>query len=193
MMMNSSSSKGFRQLLSLAQRQFSLYSFSDRANNPRIFLTLSKNGQPLGDLVFELYKNHVPNAAENVLSFATGSNEWKATYAGTLLDKGLPGFVLQGGRASECNASANGGRLTDEGLHYMRHTKRGQLTLVNDGENANGHEFMITLGKADQLDGYNVLVGELIEGESVLDEAEDCLSRHGYTTDVLKIENCGTR
>lgn len=192
-MMNSTTSKTFKQLLNLTQRQFSLYSFSDRANNPRVFFSLSKNGQPLGDLVFEVYKNHVPNAAENVISFATGTNEWKASYAGTTINKGLPGFALQGGRASECNSSYNGGRLADEGLHYMRHTKRGQLTLVNDGENSNGHEFYITLGKADVLDGYNVLVGELIEGESVLDEAEKSFSRHGTTQDVIKIESSGTR
>jgi peptidylprolyl isomerase len=165
------SNKTFRQLVSVAQRQFSLYNYTDKAN-PRMFLTLSKNGQVLGDLVFELYKNHVPNAAENVLSFATGSNEWKATYTGTLLDKGFPGLVLQGGKATECNSSITGGRLPDEGLHYMRHHKRGQLTLVNDGENGNGHEFMITLGKADYLDGYNVVVGELVEGEDVLAAAE---------------------
>lgn len=186
------SNKGLKQLMTIAQRQFSLYNYSDKAN-PRVFFTLSKNGQPLGDLVFELYKNHVPQATENVLSFATGSNDWKASYSGTLLDKGLPGIALQGGRATACNSSYNGGRLADEGLHYMRHFKRGQLTLVNDGENANGHEFMITLDKADMLDGYNVVVGELVEGEDVLKQAEECVTRHGTVSDEIRIENSGTR
>ena len=75
------SNKSIKQLFTLYQRQFStsFYNYSDKTN-PRVFFTLSKNGQPLGDLVFELYKNHVPQAAENVLSFATGSNDWKASY-----------------------------------------------------------------------------------------------------------------
>lgn len=169
-----------------------MYNYSDKTN-PRVFFTVSKNGHVLGDLVFELYKNHVPQAAENVLSFATGHNEWKASYTGTYLDKGFPGIVLQGGRATECNSSFNGGRLPDEGLHYMRHHKRGQLSLVNDGENANGHEFMITLDKADMLDGYNVVVGELVEGEEVLKQAEESITRLGNVADEIRIENSGTR
>lgn len=143
--------------------------------------------------MFELYRNHVPNATENVLSFATGNNDWKASYTGTLLDKGFPGIALQGGRATECNSAFTGGRLPDEGLHYMRHHKRGMLTLVNDGENANGHEFMITLDKADYLDGYHVVVGELVEGEDVLKQAEQSISRHGAVTDEIRIENSGTK
>lgn len=75
----------------------------------------------------------------------------------------------------------------------MRHHKRGMLTLVNDGENANGHEFMITLDKADYLDGYHVVVGELVEGEDVLKQAEQSISRHGAVTDEIRIENSGTK
>lgn len=71
MMMNTSSKKGFRQVYSLALREFSLYNYTDRSN-PRVFFTLSKDGKTLGDLVFELYRNHAPNAAENVLALATG-------------------------------------------------------------------------------------------------------------------------
>lgn len=40
--------------------------------------------------------------------------------------------------------------------------------MANDGENSNGSEFMITLGKADVLDGYHSVIGELVEGEDVL-------------------------
>ncbi|CDW72967.1 peptidylprolyl isomerase a [Stylonychia lemnae] len=185
--------KSFQQLMSfVGKRQFSLYNYRDTAN-PRVFFTVSKNGQPLGDLVFELYRNHTPQHAENVLSFATGDNKWKASYSGSLLNKGFPGIVLQGGRITDCNASVNGGRLPDEGLHYMRHHKRGQLSMVNDGENANGHEFMITLGKVDFLDGYHTVVGELVEGEEVLNAAESSLSRLGHTVDEIKIEHSGTR
>lgn len=56
MMMNTSTSKGLKQMYSLALREFSLYNYSDKTN-PRVFFTLSKNGQTLGDLVFELYRN----------------------------------------------------------------------------------------------------------------------------------------
>jgi len=171
------SKKGLKQLYLQGFRQYSLYNYSDK-HNPRVFFTLSKNGQTLGDLVFELYSNHAPQSAENVLALATGKNDFNANYKGTVLNKGYPGIVLSGGRVTECNASAAGIRLPDENMN-LRHFKRGQLTLANDGENANGSEFMITLGKADMLDGYNQLVGELVEGEDVLKQAEECLTRHG--------------
>lgn len=115
-----------------------------------------------------------------------------ASYKGTALDKALPGFAIQGGRATECNAAANGVRHTDENLN-LRHFKRGQLTMANDGENSNGSEFMITLGKADVLDGYNQVLGELVEGEEVLRQAESSFSRLGTSQDDIRIVNAGTR
>jgi cyclophilin family peptidyl-prolyl cis-trans isomerase len=143
-------------------------------------------------LVFELYRNHAPNATDNVIGFATGNNHLEASYKGTKLDKGFPGIVLQGGRVTGCNASADGGRLADENMQ-LRHYKRGQLTLANDGENASGSEFMITLGTADMLDGYHQVVGELVEGEDILKQAEDSLTRLGTVEGELRIENSGTR
>jgi len=126
------------------------------------------------------------------MGLATGDNTLKTSYAGTVLNKGYPGIVLQGGRITEDNASAEGTRLPDENLN-IRHYKRGQLTLANEGENSNGSEFMITLGKADMLDGYHQVVGELVEGEEVLREAEASLNRLGSVVDQIKIEKSGTR
>ena len=62
--------------------------------NPRIYFTVSKNGRNVGDLVFELYANHAPRTAEQIVTLATGKSSGGATYAGTKIDKGLPGFVL---------------------------------------------------------------------------------------------------
>ena len=87
--MNSS----MKQLFQVGKRQFSLFHYSDR-HNPKVFLTLAKNGQQLGDLVFELYENHAPRTVENFLALATGNNALGASYQGTALNKGLPGFVL---------------------------------------------------------------------------------------------------
>lgn len=65
--------------------------------------------------------------------------------------------------------------------------------MLNEGQNSNGHQFMITLGTADMLDGYNVVFGELVEGEDVLIEAEKSLTRLGDFKEEIKIENCGTK
>ena len=94
---------------------------------------------------------------------------------------------------TEDNQASDGGRMVDENLN-LRHTKRGVISLTNDGENANGSEFVIALSDtANVLDGYNSIVGELVEGQDVLDKAESSLNRHGSLDHSIKIEECGTR
>ena len=51
--------------------------------------------------------------------------------------------------------------------------------MANDGDNANGHEFYISLDKAEYLDGYNTVFGELVEGEETLKHLEEGLTRDG--------------
>ena len=76
----------------------------------------------------------------------------------------------------------------------LRHIRRGTLSYVNDGENANGSEILITLGEsAAVLDGYNTVVGQLVEGDDVLAKAESSINRHGTLDHTIKIEDCGTR
>ena len=82
--------------------------------------------------------------------------------------------------------------MPDENLE-LRHYKRGILTMNNDGENSNGSEFLITLGKSEMLNGYHVAFGELVEGDSVLSEIEESLTRQGGVKADIKIEASGTR
>jgi peptidyl-prolyl isomerase F (cyclophilin D) len=176
----------------LAKRVFSasLYKYGC-TSNPRVFFTLSKDGTTLGDLVFEVYANQVPKSADNFLSFVKGCDF--GSYKGTSFTSGFPGIALQGGRVTESNDSASGARLPDENLS-LRHLKRGTISYANDGENSNGSEFVITLGEAaNVLDGYQTVVGALVDGEDVLAKAEASLNRHGKLDHTLKIENCGTR
>lgn len=175
-----------------AKRVFSsaLYNYSS-ASNPRVYFTISRDGARLGELVFEVYANHAPRSAENFLAFVNGCSV--GSYKGTSFRGGYPGIVLQGGRVSEDNVSADGGRLADENLN-LRHIKRGIISYTNDGENSNGSEFQIALSEtANVLDGYNTVIGELVEGHEVLDQAEQSINRHGTLDHTIKIEDCGTR
>jgi peptidylprolyl isomerase len=108
------------------------------------------------------------------------------------LNGGFPGIAITAGKLGECNVSADGGRLPDENLS-LRHFKRGQLTMNNEGENSNGSQFMITLGVADMLDGYHVVFGELVEGDEVLTEVEKSLNRQGTFDNEIKIESAGAK
>ena len=66
--------------------------------------------------------------------------------------------------------------------------------MANEGQNANGSEFAITLGEAaNTRDGYHVVFGELVEGEDVLSKLEESVTRQGCLAHEIKIEDCGTR
>ena len=167
----------------------SLYNYSNAAN-PRVYLTVAKGDQRLGDLVFELYQDRQPQTAESFQALCNG-NEGHS-YTGTAFHQGLSGFGISGGRIGEENLGAFGMRLQDEDL-TMRHNKRGQLTAPNDGENAAGSEFTITFGSAPYLDGYQTVFGELVEGQKVLDALESGVDRHGSINEDFKIIASGSK
>ena len=64
--------------------------------------------------------------------------------------------------------------------------------MANTGENSNGSQFMVTFNKANWLDGYQVVFGELVEGEEVLSEIESAGSREGKTSDKIEITGSGS-
>ena len=66
--------------------------------------------------------------------------------------------------------------------------------MANEGSNANGSEFAITLGEtANVRDGYHVVFGELVDGQEVLNKLEESVTRLGNLAHEIKIEDCGTR
>ena len=86
-----------KKLFTLSQRSFafSLYNYSNKSN-PRVFMTLSKNGQVLGDLVFELYQDHCPHTTDNFLSLCSGNGHDSKTIQGTVFTNGFPGIAMHG-------------------------------------------------------------------------------------------------
>ena len=92
------SSNFTKQILFCNKRFFatSLYNYTARTN-PRVYLTLSKNGKTLGDLVFELYHNHCPKTAENFISLLSENNALHHSYKGTSFTGGYPGILIKGG------------------------------------------------------------------------------------------------
>lgn len=85
---------------------------------------------------------------------------------------------------------SHGETFSDENLK-LKHHKRGILSMNNSGPDTNSSQFLVTFGETPWLDGYHVVVGELVEGEDVLSAVEKEGSRTGKTKEVLKIEDCG--
>ena len=178
-----------RQLFNLPRRGFaSLYNYSNAAN-PRVYLTVARGEQKVGDLVFELYQEEAPASTESFRALCAGAEG--QSYAGSSFHQGMSGFGISGGRMGEENLGAFGVRLQDE--NTLRHFKRGQLTAPNDGENSGGSEFTITFGEAGYLDGYQTVFGELVDGHRVLDALEAGVDRHGQVTEDFRIVDAGQK
>ena len=76
----------------------------------------------------------------------------------------------------------------------LRHIRRGTLSYHNYGENGNVSDILIILGEsAAVLDGYNTVVGQLVEGDDVLAKAESLINQHRTLDHTIKIEDCGYR
>ena len=141
-------------------------------------------------MIFELYADQQPATTESFRALCEGSEG--NSLAGTGFHQGQSGFGISGGRMGQENVGAFGTRLMDEDL-TMRHNKRGQLTLPNDGENCGGSEFTITFGAASYLDGYQNVFGELVEGQRVLDALEAGVDRHGAINEDFTITASGSK
>ncbi len=81
----------------LSMRGFAAaYNYRD-AKNPQVFISVSRDGQPLGKMVFELYKNHNPKTVENFRSLCAGDNTKGYTYKKSHFHRVISGFMAQGG------------------------------------------------------------------------------------------------
>ena len=170
----------------LTKRTFaSLFNVS-AASNPRAVLTVSQGGNRVGDLVFELYANRQPSTVANFQAFVAGG------YAGSAINSGYQGLGFQAGAMGEENVDASGARACDEDLS-VRHTMRGNLSMVNDGTNANGSAFTVTYAAAPMFDGYNTCFGQLVDGEAVLAQLEAATDRHGNVTGDFEISAAETQ
>ncbi|CDW86222.1 peptidylprolyl isomerase a [Stylonychia lemnae] len=177
----------------LARRMFSLYNYRDKAN-PQVYMVVQRNGQPLGKMVFELFKNKTPKTAENFRSLCEGDNSKKYTFKNSIFHRVIPGFMAQGGDFTKGNGTGGvsiyGAKFPDENFE-CKHYKRGQLSMANAGPNTNGSQFFITFAPTNWLDNAHVVFGEMIEGEETLTKIENTGSRSGQVNGKIEIVECG--
>ena len=95
--MNSNKLVARQMMLYSNFRYFSLYNYSAKSN-PRVYLSLTKDSKPIGDLVFELYHNHNPRTVDNFLALIKNREHG---LTGTSFYKGYPGIVIQGGKRTD--------------------------------------------------------------------------------------------
>mmetsp|Transcript_66932 Transcript_66932/g.160289 ORF Transcript_66932/g.160289 Transcript_66932/m.160289 type:complete len:401 (-) Transcript_66932:163-1365(-) len=170
--------------------------------NPVVWMDISVAGKPHGRVFLELFKDVVPQTAENFRRLCLGVRKDSRLigYSGSEIHKVIPGKFFEGG---EFEQSADGGEFEDENF-LLRHSKGGLLTMANDGPNTNSSRFQVTLKAQPSIDGFQVVFGQLLadrrpDAEAGSRQAElhplYWVASHGTssgkTLEAVVIEECG--
>ena len=158
----------------------------DAGSRPTVHLDLTLGGERLGRVTIQLFSDLVPLAAENFRALCTGekgtgrSSGKALCYEGSTFHRIIPGFMVQGGDFTKHNgtggesiyaATAHGdmwGKFRDE-KPFLAHSRKGLLSMANNGPNANGSQFFILLRPTPHLDGKHVVFGCVLEGMDHVD------------------------
>ncbi|XP_072106862.1 peptidyl-prolyl cis-trans isomerase-like 4 isoform X1 [Mobula birostris] len=128
----------------------------------------------LGDLVVDLYTEERPRACLNFLKLC------KIKYYNYCLIHNVQrGFIVQtgdptgsgrGGESIFCKLYGDQARYFEaEKVPRIKHKKKGTVSMVNNGNDQHGSQFLITVGEnLDYLNGVHTVFGEVTEGMDVL-------------------------
>lgn len=167
--------------------------------NPKVFLQLSIGGKGVGRISFELYKNKVPQTAENFRALCTGEKGVGKSgkplhFKNSTFHRIIPGFMLQGGDFTRGNGTGGesiyGTKFADENF-LLKHTEPGLLSMANAGPNTNGSQFFITCVPCPWLDGKHVVFGKVTEGLDIVKLVESYGTPNGTPKQCVEITDCG--
>jgi len=141
-----------------------------------------------GTMKFKLFPNIAP---ENCANFKKLANS--TFYDETLFHRIIPGFILQGGDiltrdAEEKNdGTGNPGWTVNAEFSKLKH-KKGTLSMhrIKNDINSAGSQFFITLSRQKKLDDNYTIIGEIIEGLTVLDMISNVPSESKLAFRLLK-------
>ncbi|XP_054488098.2 peptidyl-prolyl cis-trans isomerase-like 4 [Agelaius phoeniceus] len=128
----------------------------------------------VGDLVIDLYTEERPRACLNFLKLC------KIKYYNYcliynvqrdfIIQTGDPTGTGRGGESIFCQLYGDQARFFEaEKVPRIRHKKKGTVSMVSNGSDQHGSQFLITTGEnLDYLDGVHTVFGEVTEGMDVL-------------------------
>ncbi|ETE67174.1 Peptidyl-prolyl cis-trans isomerase-like 4 [Ophiophagus hannah] len=128
----------------------------------------------LGDLVIDLYTEERPRACLNFLKLCKTKY-----YNYCLIHNVQRDFIIQtgdplgtgrGGESIFCKLYGDQARFFEaEKVPRIKHKKKGTVSMVNNGSDQHGSQFLITTGEnLDYLNGVHTVFGEVTEGMDVL-------------------------
>ncbi|KAK3831069.1 MAG: peptidyl-prolyl cis-trans isomerase cyp11 [Linnemannia gamsii] len=171
--------------------------------NPRVFLDIDIDGHRIGRVIIELFKDEVPQTAENFRALCTGETGMSKIsgvplhYRGSIFHRVIKGFMIQGGdftrRDGTGGESIFGGTLQDEGGFKRKHDIEGLLSMANKGPNTSSSQFFLTTRPTPHLDGKHVVFGRVVKGYDVVEKVENTATdeRNDRPLSIVMIANCG--
>ncbi len=154
---------------------------------PVCFLEFAISGEVVGKVTVKLFRDKVPLACDNFQALCNGSRGKgrmgkPLCYKHSKVHRVVPLFCVQMGdftrgdgtggesiyKPSTHGVSDSMGRFKDE--TFLQHSKKGLLSMANNGPNRNGSQFFFTLRPCPSLDGKHVVFGEVASGMEVIEK-----------------------
>lgn len=102
--------------------------------NPRCYLDMTADGNPVGRIVIELRADIVPKTAENFRVLCTGDKGYG--YKGSVWHRVIPDFMCQAGDFTKGNGTGGksiyGEKFADENFK-LKHTGAGKCSVRETG------------------------------------------------------------
>ncbi|TXG56669.1 hypothetical protein EZV62_017982 [Acer yangbiense] len=167
--------------------------------NPKVFFDLSIDGNPVGEIVMELYADSTPITTENFRALCTGEKGIGTVgkplhYKGLTFLRVIPGYMVHGGDITEGNGidgeSIYGPSFTNENF-VKKHIGPDILSMTKTGTLGNGSQFCIYTTKTEWLDRKQVVFGEMVNGFDVLKAVDQIGSSSNLTSKTVMVIDCG--
>lgn len=140
---------------------------------PQYVISVSQAGQPLGEIVIQLYKDAAPLHVANFESLVA-----EGVYNGSAFHRVIPGFMIQGGDPNSKNGPKDTWGMGDPSLKKvpaefsdtLSH-KRGIVSAARSQDpNSASSQFFICTSDATFLDRNYSIFGEVLRGMEVADK-----------------------
>ncbi|XP_075213921.1 peptidyl-prolyl cis-trans isomerase-like [Lycorma delicatula] len=161
----------------------------------QVYFDIQIGEEPAGKLVIGLFGNDVPKTVKNFYTLASVGLDGGLSYKGSLFYKVYPGFLIHGGDIT-CN-TGKGAPVSIYGSTFkaedseINHDDRGIISMTDLGNHTHGSRFFILGGAMNWLNGNDVVIGKILEGDDVIKKIESKGSINGTVSQPIVIADCG--
>lgn len=171
----------------------------ESVRNPIVFFDVCIGSNRAGRIVIELFKDIVPKTAENFRALCTGEKGIGISgnplhFKGSIFHRVVPVYMIQGGDIAAFDGTSGEsiyGWTFEHENYTVKHHSPGLLSMVNIDDKTCCSQFIITVTACPQLDGKNVVFGEVKKGFGVVQEVNYIDTEQGRPIVKCWIENCG--